>query len=208
MKRSSVIAMTLAFLGIAGAGLYAILALSNIGVTGTGPLIGGAFSLVDTNGKRVTDADFRGKLMLVFFGYTHCPDVCPTGLQQAADLLAKLGPDAADVVPVFISVDPARDTPPVMKSYVENFDPRIVGLTGDAADVASAAKAYRVYFRKAGSGDDYTIDHSAFVYLMGRNGDFISSFMFNAPVDMMVGELKKQLAAGASRDTTSGSTKS
>jgi protein SCO1/2 len=207
MKRKFAIVIALAFLGAAGAGLYAISHLSNAGST-TKPLIGGAFSLVDTNGKRVTDADFRGKLMLVFFGYTHCPDVCPTGLQQAADVLAKLGPDAGDVVPVFISVDPARDTPAVMKSYVENFDPRIVGLTGDPAEVASAAKAYRVYFRKAGSGEDYSVDHSAFVYLMDRHGKFITNFMFNAPIDVMVGELKKQIASGTSREAVTPPTKS
>ncbi|MFT4077892.1 SCO family protein [Rhodomicrobium sp.] len=208
MKRSSVIVIALALLGAGGAGLYAWSPPAITGPSETRPLIGGAFSLVDTNGKRVTDADFRGKLMLVFFGYTHCPDVCPTGLQQAADVLAKLGPDAGEVVPVFISVDPARDTPSVMKSYVEQFDPRIAGLTGDAAEVATAAKAYRVYYRKAGSGDDYSVDHSAYVYLMDRNGKFITNFMFNAPVDVMVDGLKKQIAADNARDAIAPPTKS
>jgi len=207
MKRRSVTVLALAVLVAAGAGLYATSTIQNTGPIEVKPLIGGPFSLVDGSGKRVTDADFRGKLMLVFFGYTHCPDVCPTGLQQAADVLARLGPDAGEIVPVFISVDPARDTPPVIKGYVENFDTRIVGLTGDPADVAKAAKAYRVYFRKAGSGEDYSVDHSAFVYLMDRNGKFITNFMFNAPVAVMTEEIKKQLASDKAR-AISTSTKS
>ncbi len=156
--------------------------------------IGGPFTLTGTDGKKVTDRDFRGKLMLVFFGYTHCPDVCPTELQNMVELLNKLGSDASQVVPIFISVDPARDTPDVLSTYIQNFNSRIVALTGSPEEVASAAKAYRVYFKKtAGGPADYTVDHSAFVYFMDREGNFLSHFMFNASADTVVSAIKKHL---------------
>ncbi len=162
-------------------------------------LIGGPFSLVDINGKRVTDGDFRGKLMLVFFGYTHCPDVCPTEMQNMTEVMDKLGADASQVAPIFISVDPARDTPESLSAYVKNFSPRITGLTGSVDAVASAAKAYRVYFRKAeGGSDDYTVDHSVFVYLMDRQGDYLTHFMFNTPADTMVSVIKKHISGDKS----------
>ncbi|MGA9767078.1 MAG: SCO family protein [Rhodomicrobium sp.] len=158
-------------------------------------LIGGPFSLVDTDGKRVTDRDFRGKLMLVFFGYTHCPDVCPTEMQNMADAMDKLGADAKEVAPIFISVDPARDTPQTLSVYVKNFGPSIIGLTGSVDEVASAAKAYRVYFRKGeGGSNDYTVDHSVFVYLMDRQGEYITHFMFNTPADAIASEIKKHIS--------------
>ncbi len=158
-------------------------------------LIGGPFSLSDPSGKRVTDRDFRGKLMLVFFGYTHCPDVCPTELQNMAEVIGKLGPDAQQVAPIFVSVDPARDTPEALSSYVGNFSPSITGLTGTQDEVASAAKAYRVFFRKAdGNQDNYSVDHSAFVYLMDRNGNYITHFMFNTPAETVVKEIKKHIS--------------
>jgi protein SCO1/2 len=164
-------------------------------------LIGGPFSLVDTDGKRVTDEDFRGKLMLVLFGYTHCPDVCPTELQTIADVLTRLGPDAGKVVPIFVSVDPKRDTREILSNYVKNFDPHIVGLTGSESDVASAAKAYRVYFRKSGdgsSGDDYNVDHSAFIYLMDQEGNYLTHFSFNTATEVMVDVIKKHALADKS----------
>ncbi|MBI4723800.1 MAG: SCO family protein [Rhodomicrobium sp.] len=138
-------------------------------------LVGGPFSLVDTEGKRMTDRDFRGKLMLVFFGYTHCPDVCPTELQNMTDVIQKLGPEA-------------------LSAYAKNFSPRITGLTGSRDEVASAAKAYRVYFKKAGSGsDDYSVDHSSFVYLMDREGNYLTHFTFNTPPDTVVSVIKKHI---------------
>ncbi len=157
-------------------------------------LVGGPFSLVDTEGKRMTDRDFRGKLMLVFFGYTHCPDVCPTELQNMTDVIQKLGTDADKVAPIFISVDPRRDTPEALSAYAKNFSPRITGLTGSRDEVASAAKAYRVYFKKAGSGsDDYSVDHSSFVYLMDREGNYLTHFTFNTPPDTVVSVIKKHI---------------
>ncbi len=159
-------------------------------------LIGGPFSLTDMEGKRLTDAGFRGKLMLVFFGYTHCPDVCPTEMQNMAEVMDKLGPDAKQVAPIFISVDPVRDTPEALSAYVKNFSPLITGLTGTQDEVASAAKAYRVYFKKAdgGSPEDYTVDHSAFVYLMDREGNYLTHFMFNTPAETIVSVIRKHVS--------------
>jgi protein SCO1/2 len=113
------------------------------------PAVGGPFALVDSEGRAVTDADFRGRFMLVYFGFTYCPDVCPTSLTYIAQALDRLGPDADKVVPVFITVDPERDTPEQLKEYVRHFHPKLVGLTGTPEQIAAAAKAYRVYFAKA-----------------------------------------------------------
>ena len=158
-------------------------------------LIGGPFALTDVKGKRVTERDFRGKFMVVFFGYTHCPDVCHTELQNMTDVLNKLGAGAKEVVPVFISVDPSRDTPAALSAYLGNFSPLIVGLTGSVDEVASAAKAYRVYFRKADGGpDDYTVDHSVFIYLMDREGNYLNHFMFNTPPESMAAAIRKYIS--------------
>ena len=144
------------------------------------PAVGGPFTLVDTEGRAVTDADFRGRLMLVFFGFTYCPDVCPTALTSIAQALDRLGADADKVAAVFITVDPERDTPEQLKEYVRHFHPRLVGLTGTPEQVAAAAKAYRVYYAKAkvqgAPGDDYTMDHTTITYLMGRDGKFLAHF--------------------------------
>ena len=113
-------------------------------------LVGGPFSLTDQDGRRVSEKDFLGKHMLVFFGYTYCPDICPTELQVMTAALDTLGPEAEKIQPVFVSVDPERDTPEVLKSYVENFGPRLIGLTGTPEEIAAIAKAYRVYYAKAG----------------------------------------------------------
>jgi protein SCO1 len=173
---------------------YAIISKPEISQTAGKALIGGPFSLVDSDGRRVTDRDYRGKLMLVFFGYTHCPDVCPTELQTMAEVVDKLGSGAKQLAPIFISVDPQRDTPEALAAYVKNFNPRIIGLTGSPAEVASAAKAYRVYFRKAdGGAEDYTVDHSAFVYLMDREGNYLTHFLFNASPDAILAEIKKYI---------------
>ena len=141
--------------------------------------IGGPFNLVDQNGKRVSNADFRGRFMLVYFGYTFCPDVCPLELQTMTEALAKLSPEMAhEVVPVFITVDPARDTVAVMHDYVAAFGPRLVGLTGSEPEVKAAMGAYRVYAAKADPGvtRDYLVNHSAFVYLMGPDGRYVTHF--------------------------------
>jgi protein SCO1/2 len=139
--------------------------------------IGGSFTLVDQTGATRHPEDFRGRLMLIYFGYTYCPDVCPTELQTMGEALAKLGDKAADVQPLFITVDPERDTQEQLKSYVENFDPRLIALTGSAAQIAEAAKAYRVFYEKAKEPDgSYAMDHSSIVYLMGRDGKYLAHF--------------------------------
>jgi len=162
-------------------------------------LIGGAFSLTDQFGKTRTDADFRGKFLLVFFGFTHCPDICPIELQTLSDTMDQLGPAADKVTPLFVSVDPERDTPEVMRQYVANFNPHIVALTGTVAEVAAVAKAYRVYYAKATNGTasnndaDYILNHSAIVYVMGPDGRFVSHFDPGASAATMTAALRKLL---------------
>jgi protein SCO1/2 len=159
-------------------------------------LIGGPFTLIDQHGKTVTDQDFRGRYMLVFFGFTHCPDICPAELQVMSQSLEALGPEAADVVPIFITLDPERDTPAVMAAYVKNFGARFVGLTGSPDSVAAAAKAYRIAYAKfqedAGSSD-YSIDHSALVYLMGKDGEYVTHFAYGTPAEKMTETLRGYL---------------
>jgi protein SCO1/2 len=167
--------------------LGAILYLSPRG-PGGGPTsiqaasIGGPFQLVDQSGAQFSDQDLKGKTFLVFFGFTHCPDVCPTTLFEMSEILRKLGSDADRTAVVFITVDPERDTPESLKDYLASFDPHIRGLTGDPAAVAAVAKAYRVYFKKVPlEGGDYTMDHTAIVYLMGKDGRLISPSRWSAP---------------------------
>ena len=139
--------------------------------------VGGAFSLTDQTGKAVTEKDFVGRPTLVFFGFTHCPDICPTKLFEMTQMLDKLGSDADKVNVAFITVDPARDTQALLATYLGSFHPRIRGLTGSEADVAKAMRAYRAFARKVPQdGGNYTMDHTVFVYLMDRNGQFVSTF--------------------------------
>ena len=139
--------------------------------------VGGPFQLEDQNGKAVTDGDMKGKPFLVFFGFTHCPDICPTTLFDMSQLMKALGPDADRTGALFITVDPERDTTKVMSDYLSNFDPHVRGLTGDPAAIAAAVKAYRVYAKKVPlENGDYTMDHTALVYLMDKNGHFVAPF--------------------------------
>ena len=159
-------------------------------------LIGGPFTLTDHTGKRVTEKDFLGKYMLVFFGFTHCPDVCPSALQVISAALEKLGDKAKDVVPVFVSLDPERDTPEKLADYIDSFDAKFVGLTGSKQEVESAAKAYRVYHQivpDETTPGEYTIDHSAIIYLMGKDGQFITHVPHTNDVDQVVAALSKAL---------------
>ena len=166
----------------AGLAAYSLFGIRGTAIqTGTGEaLVGGPFTLVDQTGKSITDKDFRGKYMLIFFGYTYCPDVCPTELQVMMAAIDTLGPRAAEVQPIFITIDPDRDTPEVMQSYVENFGPSLVGLTGTAEQIAQVAKAYRVYYAKSGNTktQDYLMDHSSIIYLMGPDGHFVKHFTY------------------------------
>jgi cytochrome oxidase Cu insertion factor (SCO1/SenC/PrrC family) len=171
--------------------------LSPLKVTTVGQaLVGGPFALTDHTGKAVTDKDFRGKFMLVMFGFTYCPDVCPTELQLISAALDKLGPKGNRVVPIFISIDPERDTPGQLALYVKSFHPRLIGLTGTPAEVENAARAYRVYFKKVTdpkSTAGYTMDHSALIYLMGPDGAYRTHFTPGISVDALAERLGKLL---------------
>jgi cytochrome oxidase Cu insertion factor (SCO1/SenC/PrrC family) len=150
--------------------------------------------LVDQHGKRRTDAEFRGKLMLVYFGFTACADVCPTDLQQIGAAIDKLGRDGDAVQPLFITLDPATDTPKRLAAYVPSFHPRLIGLGGSAAAVDEAARAYRVYYKKVpGAKASEAVNHSAFIYLMDRNGKYLGFFPPGTPADRMVQVIRPYL---------------
>ncbi|QQO15380.1 SCO family protein [Bradyrhizobium diazoefficiens] len=156
--------------------------------------IGGPFQLTDQNGKAVTDQNLKGKPTLIFFGYTHCPDVCPTSLFEISEVLRAMGKDADKVNAVFISVDPERDTPATMKDYLSSFDPHLEGLSGDPAEIAKVITSYRVYAKKVPSKDgDYTMDHTALTYLMDRDGRFVSPFNLKRPPEEAAADLKRYL---------------
>lgn len=162
--------------------------------------IGGPFTLVDGDGRTVTEQSFLGKWTLIYFGYTFCPDVCPTSLTVVAGALDKLEPAQADkVVPILVTVDPARDTPAVMKDYASAFHPRMVGLTGSQDQITAAMKAFKVYAARAkapsGQTDDqsYTVDHSSILYLMGPDGRFVAHFPHGTTADDLAAALKKHL---------------
>jgi len=163
-------------------------------------LIGGPFTLVDHTGETRTAADFQGRPMLVFFGYTHCPDVCPTGLQTMSDALDRLEPATAErIQPLFVTIDPARDTAEAMADYVEHFHPALVGLTGTSEQVAKAAKSYRVYYAKQGEGEaDYLMDHSTFTYLMDAKGEYVTHFAHGISADEMAQQIHEKLGAAGS----------
>src|SRR4051795_759958 len=162
--------------------------------TSTSAAIGGPFNLTDQNGKPISDRDLKGRPSLVFFGFTHCPEVCPTTLFDISEILNKLGPDASKVNAVFITVDPERDSPAVLKDYLASFNPRLVGVGGDAEQLAAVAKAYRVYYKKVPLKDgDYTMDHTAIVYLMDKNGQFVAPFSLKRKPEEAAAELRRYL---------------
>jgi protein SCO1/2 len=159
-------------------------------------LVGGPFSLVGADGKPVTDRDFRGRYMLIFFGFTHCPDICPAELQVIAQALEQLGDKAKNVVPIFITLDPERDTPEAMGNYLKSFGPNFVGLTGSPEAIAAAAKAYRVSYAKVEdkeSAANYGVDHSALVYLMDPEGRYVTHFSYGLSAEQMAEKLGKSL---------------
>ena len=157
--------------------------------------IGGPYALTDQDGKPRASTDFGGKYQLVYFGYTFCPDACPTALGTITTAMNKLGADADKVTPLFITIDPERDTQQVMKDYAANFHPRLRALTGSVDQVTAAAHAYRVYFTKAEGGDpkNYLMDHSTIIYLMDRDGHYLAHFGPEATPDDIAAELKKDL---------------
>jgi cytochrome oxidase Cu insertion factor (SCO1/SenC/PrrC family) len=159
-------------------------------------LIGGPFTLTDTTGRQVTDKDYRGRYMLVFFGFTACPDICPAGMQLISAALDKIGAKAENVTPIFISVDPERDTPQKLAGYVKNFSPRMVGLTGTPAEIAAVAKAYKVFYEKTpneAAPADYGMNHTSIIYLMSPDGEYVTHFTPMTSVDAMAEKLGKLL---------------
>lgn len=164
---------------------------------GTGrPKIGGPFELIDDQGQAKSDADYKGKLMLIYFGYSYCPDICPTALYNITRALEQLGDKAKNITPLFITVDPGRDTVKQLALYKQNFHPNFIMLTGSEEQVKKAAKAYRVYYAKAkpdGTSTDYLIDHSSIVYLMDRQGRYLANFNHETPPDVMVAKITPYL---------------
>jgi cytochrome oxidase Cu insertion factor (SCO1/SenC/PrrC family) len=157
--------------------------------------IGAPFDLIDQNGRRRTDAQFRGKLLVLYFGYTYCPDVCPTDLMAISSAIDLLGPAGNDVQPIFITVDPQRDTVEHLRRYVSAFHPRLVGLTGSEHDIRTLALAYKVYYAKIGAehGEPYAIDHTGFIYLVDRNGKYLGFFPPGTRADRMVEIIRQHL---------------
>ncbi|MGE0744592.1 MAG: SCO family protein [Rhodospirillales bacterium] len=195
-KLALIVASVAAFVVVAAVGMM-VLYGGGSGSSGIAK-IGGPFALTDQDGRTRTDADFRGSLMMVYFGYTYCPDACPTALLSMTQALDMLGPDAEKVVPVFITIDPARDTADQLKLYAQNFHPRTVMLTGTPEQVAAAAKAYRVYYAKAKGSEDekpdqYLMDHTSIIYLMGRDGRYITHFTHATQADKIAETLRKHL---------------
>jgi protein SCO1/2 len=156
--------------------------------------IGGPFQLIDQDGRTVTEQALLGRPSLVFFGYTHCPDVCPATMYDISQIMRALGPDADRARAVFITVDPERDTQPVLKDYMSSFDPHITGLTGDLDAITTVAKEYRVYFRKvATEGNDYGMDHTAITYLMDKEGRFVAPFSLKRTTEEAAADLRRHL---------------
>jgi protein SCO1/2 len=159
---------------------------------------GGAFELVDHSGQIRRDRDFHGRFLLITFGYTHCPDICPTTLQSIAETLESLGPLARHLNAAFVSVDPHRDRPAALADYVNAFHPQLIGLTGSEAQIASVAKRYKLHRRKVVTADstddgDYLVDHGSLTFLMGPDGAFVTLFPFNTPPERMVSTVRKYL---------------
>lgn len=193
-------AVLIVLAGLAIGGLSAWMMVSQSppqsGTVATGKaLVGGPFSLVDGSGQQVTDKTFAGRKMLVFFGFTSCPDVCPGGLQVISSALEKLGPKADKLAPVFITLDPERDTPAKVSEYVKSFSPRLTGLSGSTDEVTAAAKAYRVYYKKVPGSDagSYTLDHTSIIYLMDESGQYLAHYPYPVTVDELVQRLDKAL---------------
>jgi protein SCO1/2 len=184
-----------AFTGSLVVGLVVMLwALGGFRTVAMPAAIGGPFQLTDQGGQTVTEKNLQGRPTLIFFGFTHCPDVCPTELFQVSEILRAMGGDADRVNAYFVSVDPERDTGAVMKDYLSSFDPHLKGLTGDPAAVAKVISDYRVYAKKVPLKDgDYTMDHTALIYLMDRDGKFVSPFRLDRKPEEAAADLKKYL---------------
>ncbi len=201
MNRSALIAIALLIavaLGLGGRYFFSGEEARQGSTTGastiTSSLIGGPFEMIDHNGKIVTQASYAGRYMVVYFGYTFCPDVCPLGLQligEALDIFAEKGGDVAKVTPIFVTVDPERDSPEILKEYLSNFHPAFVGLSGSVEQMSHMAKAYRAYYAKVKdetSSAEYLMDHTAITYLMGPDGGYVGHFSHSATADKMAAQ--------------------
>jgi protein SCO1/2 len=194
-KTSRPLVIFAAFAGSLAIGLLAVMWLLG-GLQNVTPpsSIGGPFRLSDQNGQIVTEQSLKGKPTLIFFGFTHCPDVCPTSLFEISEVLRAMGKDADRINAYFVSVDPERDTAAAMKDYLSSFDPHLKGLTGDAAATAKVLSGYRVYAKKVPMKDgDYTMDHTALIYLMDRDGKFVSPFNLKRKPEEAAADLKRYL---------------
>ncbi len=199
MPKKAIIVLigSLLVLGIAIFALTQTRPTSNVTTQSGAPLIGGAFELTDHTGKQVSDKDYLGKFMLVYFGFTYCPDVCPTELQNIAGALDIIGEKRRkQITPLFVTIDPERDTRELMAAYVENFHPDLVGLVGTVEQIKKMAKTFRVYFKKIvdkDSPDGYTMDHSAFVFLMDKKGRYVRHFSYGTSPQKMADGLIKAM---------------
>jgi protein SCO1 len=190
-RRLPLLGIILAF-ALFGVGVATVMTLPGRPTT-EASLVGGPFTMIGDDGRTLNDTDFKGHPFLVFFGYTHCPDVCPTSLYEISQVLQALGPDTKIKV-LFVTVDPARDTPKVMKDYLTSFDSHIIGLSGTASETLAIEHAYRVYAKKVpGQGGEYTMDHTAIFYLMDKEGRFVSAFNLDRPAKVAAAELEKYL---------------
>ncbi|OYQ32928.1 SCO family protein [Niveispirillum lacus] len=207
MKRERLVRMALAaMIGLIMAAVIAWMTirhdqrqLAGVATSVAPASIGGPFTLTSHDGRIVSDGDFQGRYRLVFFGYTFCPDICPTELQTIAQAMDLMGAAGADVQPLFITIDPARDTAPVLADYVPLFHPTIIGLTGTPDQIAAVAKEYRVYFaRSQGEPDEtqYLMDHSTFAYLMAPDGSFVTVFAKGTTPEQMVEAIAAHRARG------------
>ena len=193
-----------AFFAMLGLGIFVAFTADFRPGAGERTGFGGPFVLTASDTRVVTERTFRGRYMLIYFGYTHCPDICPTTLMTVSQVLEKLGPLADKVQPVFVSIDPERDTPAVIGKYLEAFDRRIVGLTGSPAEIAAAAKQYRVFYKKSPfeNSDDYSMDHSPYIYVMDPDGRYVTLFSPDQSPDQMEARLRALLNVSASDNAT------
>jgi cytochrome oxidase Cu insertion factor (SCO1/SenC/PrrC family) len=177
-------------------GAYALLSTKPVNIGSGVALVGGPFTMVNQKNETVTDKSFLGKPMLLFFGFTYCPDICPTELQVMAAALDELGSAGADIQPIFVTIDPERDTPEVLANYVSNFGPRFIGLTGTPQQVTEMAGQYRIFYAKQDNPKDpknYLMDHSAIIYLMGSDGKFLKHFSYSTDAKALAAGLKQVL---------------
>lgn len=192
-QRRMIVPLVSLALGVLLLAVTAWITLRDPGKSRGATLVGGQFQLFDHNNDLISDRDLRGHPSLIFFGFTNCPDVCPTALREISDVLAALGEDK-NVRAYFVTVDPERDTAALLKDYISNFDKRIVGITGPKPAIDSMLKLYRVYARKVpGEAGQYSMDHSTIIYLMDKQGRFVNAFNINRPPKESAAELARYL---------------